>query len=214
MKHLKVPFISGIEKNSLENLDLVMEENAAKAGISTVCWPDGYPYAPDASFSIARSETHIVIMYRVRGLDLRAKAMEDNGAVWEDSCCEFFMSDPEDGTYYNFEMNCVGTLLAAKRRSRTDFNFFNEEKLHQVIRLTSLERKEYDIQGKIASWQTAICIPFSLVGIDGKRLPKSLRANFYKCADKSAHPHFLSWNPVEVPQPDFHRPEFFGEITF
>ena len=140
--------------------------------------------------------------------------MEDNGRVWEDSCCEFFMSDPEDGTYYNFEMNCIGTLLASKRKNRQDFRYFGKDELGQVVRHSSLERKEYGLTDGPYSWQTAICIPFSLVGINPDNLPGKIRANFYKCADKSAHPHFLSWNPVEIPEPDFHRPDYFGELLF
>ena len=214
MRQLRVPFINGLEKLGFKPLELKMETDAAKAFIDTVCWPSEFPYAPDASFSIARSRTHIVIMYRVRGLDLRAVAMEDNGRVWEDSCCEFFMSDPEDGTYYNFEMNCIGTLLASKRKNRQDFRYFGKDELGQVVRHSSLERKEYGLTDGPYNWQTAICIPFSLVGINPDNLPGKIRANFYKCADKSAHPHFLSWNPVEIPEPDFHRPDYFGELLF
>ena len=212
MKTLKLPFLPDIEKLDFGELVLKMETEGARDKIGTVCWPDEFPYAPDAGLSIARSATHIVILYRVTGLDLRAAAMEDNGPVWEDSCCEFFVGDPSDGTYYNFEMNCIGTLLAAKRKSREDFERFTPEKLAQVIRYSSLERKPYDISRKLCGWHSAICIPFSLIGMDGDQLPSSVRGNFYKCADKSAHPHFLSWNPVQVPHPDFHRPEFFGEI--
>ena len=214
MRQLRVPFIDGLEKLGFKPLELKMETDAAKAFIDTVCWPSEFPYAPDASFSIARSRTHIVIMYRVRGLDLRAVAMEDNGRVWEDSCCEFFMSDPEDGTYYNFEMNCIGTLLASKRKNRQDFRYFGKDELGQVVRHSSLERKEYGLTDGPYSWQTAICIPFGLIGMDGGNLPENIRANFYKCGDKTAHPHFLSWNPVEVSHPDFHRPEFFGLLEF
>lgn len=212
MKQLKIPFIPELESSDFKTLELKMETGAAKAAIDTVCWPGEFPYAPAATVSIARSATHIIVHYSVSGLDLRAVAMENNGPVWEDSCCEFFVGDPSDGTYYNFEMNCIGTLLAAKRKSREDFERFTPEKLAQVIRYSSLERKPYDISGKLCSWHSAICIPFSLIGMDGDRLPSSVRGNFYKCADKSAHPHFLSWNPVQVPHPDFHRPEFFGEI--
>ena len=214
MKQLAVPFIPDLEKMDFKALELAMETGAAKAYIDTVCWPGEFPYAPDAAFSIARSATHIVVHYRVSGLDLRAKAMENNGPVWEDSCCEFFVADPSDGTYYNFEMNCIGTLLAAKRRNRQDFRHFTDSLHGKIARFTSLERKEYDVSGEIVQWRTAVCIPMELAGIDGRNLPRSVRANFYKCADKAAHPHFLSWNPVEVPQPDFHRPEFFGELIF
>ena len=38
------------------------------------------------------------------------------------------------------------------------------------------------------------------------------RGNCYKCGDRTEHPHFLAWNPVHTPTPDFHRPEFLGEM--
>ena len=40
------------------------------------------------------------------------------------------------------------------------------------------------------------------------------RANFYKCADASSHPHWLTWSPVDFPTPQFHLPEFFGTLEF
>lgn len=43
---------------------------------------------------------------------------------------------------------------------------------------------------------------------------KTIRANFYKCGDALKKPHFLSWSPINIEKPDFHRPDFFGEITF
>ena len=53
-----------------------------------------------------------------------------------------------------------------------------------------------------------------LIGIDSDNLPKSIKANFFKCADGTPHIHFLSWNPIGTPSPDFHRPAFFGELFF
>ncbi len=41
-----------------------------------------------------------------------------------------------------------------------------------------------------------------------------LKANFYKCGDELQTPHFLSWNPIEIEKPDFHRPDFFGTLRF
>ena len=38
--------------------------------------------------------------------------------------------------------------------------------------------------------------------------------NLYKCGDNLSHPHFLSWQPIDTPQPDFHRPEFFAAGKF
>ena len=40
------------------------------------------------------------------------------------------------------------------------------------------------------------------------------RANFYKCADLTSKPHWLTWSVVDKPEPDFHVPEFFGTLVF
>lgn len=212
-KEINVPFIEDIHTADFGELGRIMEVKAAKGFIDEINWSE-YPYSPMVGFSIARSRTHLVIMYNVRGLDLRAAALEDNGPVWEDSCCEFFVSHPSDGTYYNFELNCIGTLLASKRRSRTDADMFTDDMLARIIRHSSLERKAYDENGQIHTWSTAVCIPFDLIGINSSALPEAMNVNFYKCGDLTAHPHFLSWNRIDVPSPDFHRPDYFGRITF
>jgi hypothetical protein len=62
----------------------------------------------------------------------------------------------------------------------------------------------------------ALVIPFAtffkhqIETVDGK----TIKGNFYKCGDKTSVPHFLSWNPIILPSPDFHRPDFFGEFSF
>ena len=214
IKRINVPLIEGLEAMSIQELDLVMEKKASKFAVSENNWPEAAPYTPDCNGSIARSRTHLAVMFHVRGLDLRATALEDNGRSWEDSCCEFFVTDPLDRTYYNFELTCIGSLLASKRTSRTDSNTIPVDVLKRVIRHTTLEHKPWDITDEIIGWTVAILIPFDVIGIDCSNLPASVRGNFYKCGDLTAHPHFLSWNPIDTPQPDFHRPEFFGEIIF
>lgn len=51
-----------------------------------------------------------------------------------------------------------------------------------------------------------IIIPVEiLVHENGMKL-KGLKANanFYKCVDKTAKPHYLNWNAVGTENPDFH----------
>lgn len=212
-KTITVPFIEGLEDLDLQELDLAMENGASKFSVNENNWPEAAPYAPDCCGSIARSATHMVVMYHVRGLDLRARTMQDNVESWLDSCCEFFVSHPTDGTYYNFEMTCIGTLLGGKRKSRTDSHPIDLKQLARVKRLCSLERRQCEFKDEIFSWTVAMVIPFDVMGIDKDNLPSTLRGNFYKCGDLTAHPHFLSWNPVGTPAPDFHRPEFFGKLV-
>ncbi len=86
--------------------------------------------------------------------------------------------------------------------------------MSNILRYSRLERKQLEINGEEFEWSTALCIPLKYIGVDPENIPESLRANFYKCADLSAHPHFLSWNKVDVPTPNFHLPEFFGTLYF
>ena len=213
-KKINVPLIEELEGMSLQELDIVMEGKASKFPVAENNWPKQPPYSPDCNGAVARSKTHLAVVFHVRGLDLRATALEDNGRSWEDSCCEFFVADPFDGTYYNFELTCIGSLLASKRQSRLESTLIPAEELKRVIRHSSLEHREWDASGEIFSWTVAMLIPFDLIGIDSNDLPVSVRGNFYKCGDLTAHPHFLSWNPIDTPKPDFHRPEFFGELIF
>ena len=197
---------------TLQELDLAMEKSAAKFAVCENNWPKEAPYTPDCNGSIARTASHLAVMFHVRGLDLRATQIEDNGRSWEDSCCEFFVTDPYDGTYYNFELTCIGSLLASKRKSRLDSVLREKEDVARVIRHSSLAHEETEISNRIFSWTVAMLIPYDLIGIDRDNVPVSVRGNFYKCGDLTAHPHFLSWNPIGTPKPDFHRPEYFGEL--
>ena len=212
VKRIRVPFIEGLENMTLQELYLAMEKSAAKFAVCENNWPKEAPYTPDCNGSIARTASHLAVMFHVRGLDLRATQIEDNGRSWEDSCCEFFVTDPYDGTYYNFELTCIGSLLSSKRKSRLDSVLREKEDVARVIRHSSLAHEETEISDRIFSWTVAMLIPYDLIGIDRDNVPVSVRGNFYKCGDLTAHPHFLSWNPIGTPKPDFHRPEYFGEL--
>ena len=41
---------------------------------------------------------------------------------------------------------------------------------------------------------------------------KKIKANLYKCGDNTDTEHYLSYFVVGCEKPDFHRPEYFGEI--
>jgi hypothetical protein len=137
VKRIKIPYIEGLEQLSLAELDLALERSGSKFAVSENNWPAAFPYGPDCNGVIARSQEHLAIAFHVRGLDIRGTELEDNGNTWEDSCCELFVTHPFDGTYYNFELNCIGTLLAAKRTSRTEKVMFTPDQLAQVTRFTT-----------------------------------------------------------------------------
>ena len=209
MKTIKVPLVSF---DTLD-LDSVMELQAARFDVNTVNWPSEFPYAPVCAGRIARTEGSLVVDFRVSGLDLRAENKEDNGSQWEDSCVEFFVEDPDGSVYYNFEINALGKVLACAGPDRSHRTPRPEEEMKAIARFASVSKVDTEKEG-LQNWRVCIIIPFELIGIDPENLPKKISANFYKCGDKTAHPHYVSWAPIDTPQPDFHRPEFFGELRF
>ena len=209
MRTLDVPLVN------FDNLDLdiVMELQAARFDVNTLNWPSEFPYAPVCAGRIARTEGSLVVDFRVSGLDLRAENKDDNGSQWEDSCVEFFVQDPDGSVYYNFEINALGKILACIGPDRNHRTARPAEEMEAIARFASVNKVDVVKEG-LQNWRVCIIIPFELIGIDPENPPKSIRANFYKCGDNTAHPHFVSWAPINTPQPDFHRPEFFGELRF
>ncbi len=212
MKTISVPRIEGLSKMTLEELNLAMESHAKRQGIDSVNWSE-YPYCPIVSLDLAADETHLFLRYFVRGEGVKASFTEDNDAVWQDSCVEAFFAAPDGKGYFNFEMNCIATLLAAKRLSRKEnVEHFSAEQMAQTIRFSTLPHEAFDEREGIHEWSVILGIPFILLGYAEGIRPAKIRANFYKCGDNTRIPHYVSWNPIEVTSPDFHRPEYFGEL--
>lgn len=182
--------------------------------IDIVNWTD-YSYRPDVKFRIAHTGDAIMINYRVTESSVRAIAPSDQGRVWEDSCCEFFVCVEGEKEYYNFECNCAGTLLVNFGK-KGDRHGVPEHVLHNIKRWSSLGREPFEERIGNCSWELSLVIPVtSFFNHDIKDLSGvTLRGNFYKCGDLLQTPHFLSWNPIDLPQPCFHCPEFFGTLAF
>ena len=200
---------------SAEDVSKLMD--AASVGFSpidVVNWAD-FPYCPDVKFRVAHTGEAILVNYRVTEASVRAIAPADQGRVWEDSCCEFFVRAEGEDEYYNFECNCAGTLLVNFGK-KGDRYHAPESVLANVKRWSSLGREPFEERIGECSWELSLVIPAtSLFNHDIKDLSGiTLRCNFYKCGDLLQTPHFLSWSPIDLPQPCFHCPEFFGKLVF
>lgn len=188
----------------------------AFTSIDEVNWAT-YPYRPDVKFRIVRTDNGLLIHYHVTEASIAAVAKGDNGRVWEDSCVEFFCMPAGDGVYYNVECNCVGTLLVGAGKTRgISRQRASQDVLDRVGRWSSLGSDSFSqkTQGPY-TWDVVLSIPYSTFFLhDIKTLAgQTITANFYKCGDNLQTPHFLSWNPIVAPKPNFHLPEFFGTLT-
>lgn len=170
-------------------------------------WSNDYPYKPKAKFRIAHTANQIVLQYDIEEDNIRALVTQDNDAVWEDSCCEFFIAPEADGIYYNIECNCIGALLIGVGKDRKNREFVPKEHLEKVMRWMSLERQTIPLKKGKFHWQIALVIPFQTFFMhnNDSMIGRKVLCNFYKCGDKLSKPHFLSWSPVKSPTPDFHQ---------
>lgn len=215
MKKLQVPYYPQISGKNLAELATILVENGVSDMVEKVNWASQFPYKPLTEFNLLRSDESLFIRFYVRGNLLKAVYTDDQSPVHKDSCVEFFCQVPGSAYYTNFEFNCIGTCSASRRKGRNDdVQEFSKSEMLTIKRLPSIGRRAFnEMQGNF-EWELSVEIPFALMGIDPANLPDKINANFYKCADDTDSPHFVSWNPILTEQPDFHRPEFFGELEF
>lgn len=214
--NLSIKKISTADVKAAEICRIMDEAGLAFTTVGCHDWAEGYPYRPLVEVRMAHNGSQLLINYRVEEECVRAVAPHDDGRVWEDSCCELFLSPVDDGTYYNIECNAAGTLLVGFGPEREGRERAPQNVLDKIDRWSSLGRTPFDNRTGVASWQLCLAVPLeafyrhrlgTFSGIQAK-------GNVYKCGDLLPRPHFMSLYPIDLPKPDFHRPDFFGQVVF
>ncbi|MBR5137436.1 MAG: carbohydrate-binding family 9-like protein [Clostridia bacterium] len=185
-------------------------EKAEKAYISNYMWMNN-EYEPKVMVQMCYDDEALRVRFEVEESMPRSIYTVPNEPVYKDSCVEFFVQPtPEsDQRYLNFEMNSKGTLLLGLGEGR-----------HERQQPKRPNGIGFDIKSKVQAdrWSVSYVIPFtwlSNIYPDFAPVPGHvMKANFYKCGDDTALPHYGSWHIVTSENPDFHRPCDFGEIVF
>jgi len=213
MRSLIIRYIEALNDIDIELARDILDDSGVLDTIEILNWVKEYPYRPITQFNIARSKDSIFIKYSVRGSMLRAIYSNDQEPVHEDSCVEFFCMPVGAEKYTNFEFNCIGTCCASSRKSRQEEVVpFSNEQLLTIKRFPSIGRRAFNEMEGMFDWELTVQIPFNLIGLDPTNLPEKILGNFYKCADGTDSMHFVTWSPVKTEKPNFHCPEFFGEL--
>lgn len=213
---MEIRKIAGISPDDRAAVEQAFAELKPRS-IACCNWPEEFPYAPEVSFRMFHTGDRLMLRFDVAENYTAALVTEDNGQVWTDSCVEFFIA-PDEGLYYNFETTCIGRMLLAGRKSRNeDLQYAPAEVLASVKRFPTYPFGEPFAEREGDNrWSLTLAIPpqalFRHALTDWSGF--TARMNLYKCGDKLSHPHFLSWRPIQTGSPDFHRPEFFEEVTF
>lgn len=176
---------------------------------------------PETSVKLQYDNDNIFIIFKVLDKYVKAVEKEINGKVWMDSCVEFFFSPGPDTDrgYFNFEANCNGVFLFEYHTDEGKIKDFVKPEDYKKVKIAhSLKRNVEQEISEPLEWSLEFSIPISVLSkyikVEKPASGVTWRANFYKCADKTSHPHWLTWAPVDYPRPKFHLPEFFGRLVF
>lgn len=212
-KAIKIKLLEALDTMPIAQWAPEMKQSVEGEQIDKVNWSE-FPYCPSTKFYVAYTPTMLCIHYDVCGEGVKALYANDQEPVWQDSCVEFFCCRDNQEGYYNFEFNCIGTCLSAVHVTRENRTSRPTHEMERIKRHASLKRETFDEIDGMQQWSLTVGIPLDLLGIDYATLPAKLNANFYKCGDGTKHMHYVSWAPIGVEKPDFHRPDYFGELHF
>lgn len=176
---------------------------------------------PSTKAKVAYDDEAIYVIFQVEDKYVKAVYSKNQDPVYKDSCVEFFFSPSGNISkgYFNLEMNCGGTMLFHHQvKPRTSSVQIDKAHIDQIEVAHSLPKiVDPEIEAN-TTWVVEYRIPFSILsGYHDFTKPERgtiWRANFYKCADDTSHPHWLTWAPVDNPTPNFHMPAFFGTLVF
>lgn len=190
--------------------------------IDSFC-PESSEHRPLTQCKILYNATGLRGIFRVYDQYVRCIHTGFQSEVYKDSCVEIFVQPQAAGGYFNFEFNCGGAMLATYVTDPTRINgrvkeckplSLDDDRL--ITRFSSLAQM---IEPEIATpvtWFLEFMIPFAVLetytGKLGSISGQTWRANFYKCADETSHPHWGAWAPLK--ERNFHNPDSFGSLQF
>ncbi len=162
----------------------------------------------DVRARVCHDDGNLYVSMRCYEAEPRATVTEHEGMVHLDSCMEFFFSPcptvrPD---YFNLEANPFGAIK---------FNYGPGR--HDRLKTGRLpEAAAMDAVRTDAYWQLTCTIPYALIRefapeFTGKT-GSVIRANMYRCGEQAKEKSFVTLFPIGTEKPDYHRPEFFGEL--
>lgn len=183
---------------------------------------DAPDYKLNVEAKVGYDDDAIYVIYQVKDQFVNCVLDQYQDPVSRESAVEFFFTPGTEISkgYFNLEINCGGTALfkfqKAARKGQVGIpksTFDKIEIAHSLPRIVDPEIEEP------ITWTIEFRIPFDILDeyYDEVIYPApgvEWKANFYKIASKTSHPHYLTWSFVDHPKPQFHLPEYFGTLKF
>jgi hypothetical protein len=176
-------------------------------------------YAPKVDVRIFHTDKFIYLYYDVPENRITIRHTSFGSAVYKDSCVEFFINPfPESSDeYINMEFNALGVMLIGVGKDGDDSKryYFKEKEVEGFETVSSVKDPVIGYHGA-THWTLHIEIPKTFFEKHyGRRFTdKTTIANFNKCGDETEFEHYGSWNEISSPTPNFHLPQYFGDLIF
>ncbi|MCR5591621.1 MAG: C69 family dipeptidase [Lachnospiraceae bacterium] len=174
--------------------------------IDKVLWTDDYGIR--AKGQLCYDDENLYVHLRAIEKDIRAENTQPLSPVYEDSCLEFFFKLDGADDYFNFEINPNGVLNAGFGPAKTD--------RISIVRGDADDYFDIKTDRTEDGWEAYYKIPLSLIRLfyPDYEFAGEILANMYKCGNKTVHKHYLSWTDIDLAEPNFHCPQFFGTMHF
>ncbi|MBR4234592.1 MAG: carbohydrate-binding family 9-like protein [Clostridia bacterium] len=182
-------------------------KDTGRADIMDYPWISAYPAHYEAAAHLGINSSGLRLLMYAYEEAISARETRFGGSVCRDSCLEFFfMPFPKsDRRYLNIEINPAGTAHVGIGEGRPGRKVFYAPVPGMTIR-TFVKDGSF--------WALSAEIPADFVRAEFGAFPQAgdvMKGNFYKCSE-DIHEHYGVWAHVGTPAPDFHTPEYFGDL--
>jgi hypothetical protein len=181
-------------------------------------------HRPRTEARLLHDRHNLYLQFDVSDRYVRSLETDYQGNVCHDSCVEFFVEPVPGKGYFNFELNCGGAMMLMYIEDPTWIagkpkrfcSVWPEHARHVRIHTSMPKVTDPEIQEPV-KWRLSASIPLHVfepyVGRVAPLNGQPWRGNFYKCGDKTSHPHWASWAPING-YLNFHQPQYFGALHF
>ena len=93
---------------------------------------------------------------------------------------------------------------------------YGKEERFDIVRENGKEYFAVTTKETDDGWEVFYRIPLEFIRLFQRdfSFDRDILANMYKCGSFTVKKHFIAWMPIREETPNFHRPEYFGRMTF
>lgn len=178
-------------------------------------------FRPVIQAKLMYDDKNIYVIFHVQDKFVRSLFEGYNGGVSNESCVEFFFSPDTQhpDRYFHLEANAGGNPFFAWDSTRRRDIKFKPEEMDQFKIASTLPKKIDPEITEPVTWTLECSIPLDMLrkytAITEPKKGVTWTGNFFKTAGRvTSNTHYVTWNFVDTPRPDFHTPAFFGKLLF